>query len=384
MYGRQFSQNRNSRRTKKMSTNEGAATKSRGKDGCVNPMNVRLTAQVGATTSVTGGRPRFHNHTQSSLLKRKEPVRPRRRLSSTSVVADVLQKSRRNVAPLSRLSGVSKKCRATKQSKSMHALKTIIKREKDRQSFDSLRGDSEQMTSRRGRRIGNSLVFLQHDLINNVSCDFKKHMGSSSGLIFLQDETPEFVDRLEEGTEDMRASRHGDRTRYVSHDTQRCIASPSRNGRNFSKDRSIAEISHELQQTNDDDDKNTRCEVEVLHRGAKHRGSGNRPQSVSSYEYRPVETQIREQVRSTDLHSMMIHKRTRTEQKIWMNRKATGRSEEVVDVDRINSRGNVKFMKHADRTRGKDTRSLMNSKTVSCQKNHGLQKKEHSSVERVG
>ncbi|XP_032665450.1 uncharacterized protein LOC116841520 [Odontomachus brunneus] len=121
----------------------------------------KLLAEVDTTNRRTHIRPHFELHTQSSLMKRKEP----KQYTTIS-----LKKSR--ISEGNRV--CKKRSGLTKQSKSLQALKTILREKDSREVFASLSNELIKTVYRLKDRSENSFVPLQNGSIGSAFYDFEK------------------------------------------------------------------------------------------------------------------------------------------------------------------------------------------------------------------
>lgn len=167
-----------------MSTNE-KATKLDEKEGSVNFVkNEASSAKPGTIASETCIRPRFASHTLSSLMKTRTPLK---KSSSRSAKAS----KRSQVVISSKLNRIYKRRSITKQSKSMQALMTIVKRrneKKDHRASASRQDKLFESTTAICECAENSLVCLPNELIKDISRDLKKCAASPAKSVAFSDE----------------------------------------------------------------------------------------------------------------------------------------------------------------------------------------------------
>ncbi|XP_071645199.1 uncharacterized protein [Temnothorax longispinosus] len=286
--------------------------------------------KLGIATSETHTRPHFASHTQSSLMKRRTPMKSKQNSSSSMKDVSGLKRPQGNV--ILRSSGIHKKrSNIVKQSRSMQMMIMILKQQRDRRATVFLT-DSELIKTCRSE---NPLISLRSDLIKDVSDDLKKCAGSPAKLAnrTLRGELTKVVDESEKHADNSHASQG--ETNCTGRDHSESISVSS-------EDRTIVDVAYKLQLHLSDEEEpaDSRCEVEVHRRGTE---SGEKPNDFPKEDCSEIETQIHPQ----NANAATNRKRTR---KFWTNRR-TGN--ERVDVDRARRTDlqNSKSTKHIDNPR---------------------------------
>ncbi|XP_024867782.1 uncharacterized protein LOC112452026 [Temnothorax curvispinosus] len=284
--------------------------------------------KLGIATSETHTRPHFASHTQSSLMKRRTPMKSKQNSSMKDVSG--LKRPQGNV--ILRSSGIHKKrSNIVKQSRSMQMMIMILKQQRDRRATVFLT-DSELIKTCRSE---NPLISLRSDLIKDVSDDLKKCAGSPAKLAnrTLRGELTKVVDEFEKHADNSHASQG--ETNCTGKDHSKSISVSS-------EDRTIVDVAYKLQLHLSDEEEpaDSRCEVEVHRRGTE---SGEKPNDFPKEDCSEIETQIHPQ----NANAATNRKRTR---KFCTNRR-TGN--ERVDVDRARRTDlqNSKSTKHIDNSR---------------------------------
>lgn len=220
----------------------------------------KLLTKVNTTKKETLIRPHFELHTQSSLLKRKEPKQ------CSTINLKGLKKSEGSHV-CKRRSGV------TKQSKSMHMLKTIFMREKDsHEMFGSSPNKLVKIAHNSKNCSQNSSASSQSDSIESISYDLAKwteHLTKSKVKVDSKDKITQNGAHLEKSHA---FSRNDQTSRYTPRDIQ-CGAtnsSISASLQNCTKNTFISIKNHPFVQTqrgtqlNDEFD-NSCYEVKIHH-----------------------------------------------------------------------------------------------------------------------
>ncbi|XP_070166214.1 uncharacterized protein [Polyergus mexicanus] len=346
-------------------------TKLEGKERSVNFVEKVSSAKLETIENETCIRPRFASHTLSSMMKRRTPINPRKKSSSSMKSAKASKKLQKNVI-YSRLSGIYKRRSVTKQSKSMQVLRTVLKREKrDHYRVSVSRQDSE-LTGTVCECAENSLVFLSSDLIKDVSRDMKKCAASPAKSMVFHSE-PAKVDQPDvKRVEDSHAHLL-EKMRHTDSYLSSCLQSNTEI-RDDIKDRTIIDIAHQSQ-TSDEEKKfaNSHRKVKVLHCKSRPSESGERlaVEDFSNENCFTFETQLNRQSVSMSVNNATTDRKytfRRGNRKTWAIRKAETERYDVpthVNVDRrynvdLQSSRNSKFMRHVDNSRDKDDRSVVN------------------------
>ncbi|XP_071559334.1 uncharacterized protein [Temnothorax nylanderi] len=267
--------------------------------------------KLGIATSETHTRPHFASHTQSSLMKRRTPMKSKQNSSSSMKDVSGLKRPQGNV--VHRSSGIHKKRNnIVKQSRSMQMMIMILKQQRDRRATVFLT-DSELI---KNCRLENPFISLRSDLIKDVSHDLKKCAGSPAKLAnrTLRGELTKVIDESEKHADNSHASQG--ETTCTGRDNSESISVSS-------EDRTIVDVAYKLQLHLSDEEEpaDSRCEVEVHHRRTE---SGEKPDDFPNEDCSEIKTQVHLQ----NPNAATNRKRTR---KFWTNRRA---GNEHVDVDR--------------------------------------------------
>ncbi|KAL6258593.1 hypothetical protein P5V15_010547 [Pogonomyrmex californicus] len=283
-------------------------------------------------TSKTHTQPHFANHTQSSLMKRRTPMK--KSLSSTK---NVNESKRAQGNGILKLNGICKKRNSvTKQSKSMQMLIMTLKQQRDRTIV--FLSDSELTETI--CRTEKSLCSLGSDLIKDISFNIKRCTESPAKLATLCDKSIKIVNESEKHTENSHASLP---------DSTSCIRrNDSENICNFSENHPLIDNVHKFQVNSSDGEESTHCEVEILYENLER----EKPNHSTKEDYsQEIETQIHLQNMLPNVNAVTNRKRTR---KCWI-KKATARNEHVDEghVD-LQDFKNTKFPRNINNTRNKD------------------------------
>lgn len=270
-------------------------------------------------TSETRARPHFASHTQSSLMKRRTPMKFKKKSSS---IRDMNRKPQENV--ILRLSGIHKRrSNIVKQSRSMQMMIMIFKQQQDRRATVFLPGSELTETS---FRLEKSFVSLRSDLIKDISHDLKR-CASPAKLATLHDDPTKVVDEFEKLMEN---SHSQDRTNRTERDDSENICVSS-------EDCAIDALSKLQSRSSEEEPVDSHRVVEVLHEIESKKKSNDFPNKDCS----EIETQVHQSVNNAT--------NRRRPRKFWINRKA-GAWNERFDVDRAcrTDLQNSKSTKHID------------------------------------
>ncbi|KYM93427.1 hypothetical protein ALC62_15785 [Cyphomyrmex costatus] len=265
------------------------------------------------TMSKTHTLPHFANHTQSSLMKTRTPLKLK--LSSVKNINES-KKSQRTVIP--KLNGICKKrSNITKQSRSMQMLIMILKQQVDRRASIFLPADKLTGTT---CQLENSLISFQGDMIKDVSHNLKNCVASPVKLATLRGKQTKIINELESCIKNFNlhdSSQDGTNCagRDNSNDTQDAFEAHA-----------ITDVAHKFQLHLSDkekpaDSRYSHCKVKDLHCKSE---SEEKPDDFSNKDCTEM------QVQSQSVNVTTNRKRTR---KTWMFRKA-GTQNKHVNVDR--------------------------------------------------
>lgn len=312
--------------------------------------------KLGTATSESHTRPHFASHTQSSLMKKRTPMK--KKLSSLSTTRDANGSKRSQRSTILRLNGIHKRQNnITKQSRSMQMLIMILKQQRDRRATVFLSGNELTGTT---CQLENSFVSLRSDLIRDVSHDLKKCFGSPAKLAILHGKPIKAVDDSEKRAEDLHASPQ-DETNCAGRENSEDIHDSSEN-------RAIVNVACKLQLCSSDEKE----PADSCHHRIE---PGEKPDNFPNEDCPEIKMQVQPRDVSPNVNAATNRKRTR---KLWVNRKPEARNEHVDHACRTDLHGskNTRFTKYVDNPQGNclaNDKSVMNG-DVATRKRGALQK----------
>ncbi|XP_072745805.1 uncharacterized protein [Anoplolepis gracilipes] len=347
-----------------------------GKERSVDFVKKVSSAKLETIKSETCIRPRFANHTLSSLMKRRTPINSRKKSSTMSTRAS--KKSQKSLV-YNRPSGIYKRHSITKQNKSMQALMTILKWEKADYRASVSRQDSE-LTGTVCECTENTLVFLSSDLIKDVSRNLKKFAASPAKSVISRGEPTKVVNQPEKRVEDSHAHLEEKMKRT---DLSPCLQDNTEENIRDNMKENCTTIDIARQSQPSDVEKklaNSHREIKVLHRRPKPNKPEERlAEDFSNKDCSAIETQIYRQNGPANVNDATTDNRKyafrRGNRKTWAIRKAEIKhvnDERTYNVNLQSSR-NSKFVRHVNNSRDKDDRSVVNC-AVSIQNKGTFQK----------
>lgn len=265
-------------------------------------------SKLGTATSKTHTRPHFASDTQSSLMKKRTPMKSKKSSASLIKNANGSKRPQRNVL---KLSGIHKKqSNIMKQSKSMQMMITALKQQRDRTTLFLPGSEQTEITC----RLENSFVSLRNDLIKDISRNFKKCVSSPAKLATLRRESTEGIDEFEKHVENSFTSPQ-DETNCTKRDDLENTRVPS-------EVHAIVDITYtvQLRSNGDEEPENSHREVEDLHCKVESEKKSN---DFPNEDCSEIETQ---------LQAASAAKNRRRKRKFWFNRKIGTRNEHV-DVE---------------------------------------------------
>jgi len=273
-------------------------------------------SKLGIATSETHARPRFTSHTQSSLMKKRTPMKFKKKSSSIKDM-NRIKKPQENVI----LRSNRRRSNIVKQSRSMQMMVMIFKQQQDRRTT-VFPPNSELMET--SFRLEKSFVSLQSDLIKDISHDFKR-CASPAKLATLHDEPTKVVDEFEKLMEN---SHFQDRTNRIERDDSENIR--------VSSEYCAIDVVNKLQsRSSEEEPADSHREVEVLHREIESEKKSN---DFPNKDCSEIETQVHQQ----GVNNATNRRRPR---KFWINRKAGAWNEHVDRTCRTDLQ-NSKSTKH--------------------------------------
>lgn len=306
--------------------------------------------------SETHTRPHFASHTQSSLMKRRTPMKKKSSSMASSSTRDANGSKRLQTNTILRLNRVHKRqSNIIKQSRSMQMLIMILKQQRDRRATVFL---SDNELTGMTCQLENSFVSFGSNLIRNVSHDLKKCVGSPAKLAILHGK-PIKIDESEKRAEDVHA--------FPQDETNCAGRENSEDIHNSSEDRAIVDIACKLQLRTSD----RKEPADLCHRRIEPR---EKPDNFPNEDCPEIKIQVQPQDVSSNVNAATNRKRTR---KLW-NKKVEARNEYVDHAGRtdLHVSKNMRFTKYVDNPQGSwlaNDRSVVND-DVTTRKRGALQK----------